>query len=268
VESRKNLLVWGSLVVGVVLILFSFYLGRTVSVPLSPTLTLARAEPLTGEASVLRHGMTAKETLKRKISLGHFDSIETRDLGEVRLDFETAYRVRVKEHSLITLERVEDQDGFHTVLILKRGQIQVENYGREGDLFIAKNGERISATDYQESPLAQAQVTEAEPSSEWTSPAPEGTGLTEKEVQETMTSHRTSFLKCYSGLLQKDAQAKGQATLTFTVENSGKLKSVEVTSSDFQQEDFKKCLIEVMNRVEFRPFDGSPISTLFPLKFE
>jgi hypothetical protein len=116
--------------------------------------------------------------------------------------------------------------------------------------------------------LARAQVTEAEPSPGWTSPVPEGTGLTEKEIQETMNSHRTSFLKCYSGLLQKDAQAKGEATLTFTVENSGKLSAVEVTSSNLQQDDFKKCLIEVMNRVEFRPFDGSPISTLFPLKFE
>lgn len=267
-ESRKNLLIWGFLAVGILLIGLSFYLSRTNSTPLSPTLTLARAEPLTGEAAVFRNGMAVKEPLKRKISLGHFDSIETRDLGEVRLDFESAYRVRVKEHSLVTLERVEDQDGFHTVLILKRGQIQIENYGREGDLFIAKNGERISATDYQESPLSRAPVTEAEPSPGWTSPVKEGTGLTEREIQETMNSHRTSFLKCYSGLLQKDAQAKGEATLTFTVENSGKLSAVEVTSSNLQQDDFKKCLIEVMNRVEFRPFEGSPISTLFPLKFE
>jgi hypothetical protein len=265
-ETPKSPWIWGFLLLGVFLIGLSLYFGQRTTERLNPVLILARAEKLTGQATIVRNGGLQKENLERRTPLGHLDSVETGDLGEVRLDFESAYRVRLKEQSLATLERVEDQDGFHVVLILKRGNIEIENFGREGDLFIAKNGERISASDYQQSPLAQVPTSDNSAAATPT-PMPDRS-LTEKEIQEVMASHRTSFLKCYTQLLQKNPAAKGEATLTFTVENNGKVSAAEVTSATLQQADFKKCLIEVMNRVEFRSYEGPPVSTLFPLKFE
>ena len=267
-ESPKSPWIWGFLLLGVFFIGLSLYFGQKTNLRVSPAITLARAEKLTGEAHLLRSGGQQKNSLEHRTALGPLDSVETGDLGEVRLDFESAFRIRLKEHSLVTLERVEDQDGFHVVLIIKRGSIQIENFGREGDLFIAKNGERISATDYQESPLAMAPVTGAMAVPIAKPESASQTSISEQEIQDVMASHRTSFLKCYTQLLQKDPNAKGEVSLTFTVENNGKMSGTEVSSPTLNQPDFKKCLIEVMNRVEFRIFEGAPVSTLFPLKFE
>ena len=267
-ESPKSLWIWGFLLLGFACISFSLYYSQKTHPPLSPTVTLALAERLTGSASLLRNGMVQKENLSRKMAVGHLDSLETGELGEVILDFETADRIRLKEHTLVTLERVEDPEGFHSILVLKRGHIQVENTGREGELFIAKNGERISASKYQDSPLAQAPVQEAEANEIPATQVPEGASLNEKEIQDVMGSRRSSFMKCYTQLLQKDAKAKGEVSLAFTVENSGKVGAVEMTSTNLQQDDFKKCLVDVVSRVEFPPFKGAPVSTLFPLKFE
>ena len=267
-ESPKSLWIWGFLLLGFACISFSLYYSQKTHPTLSPTVTLAWAERSTGSASVLRNGLVQKENLNRKMAIGHLDSVETGELGEVTLDFESSDRIRLKEHTLITLERFEDAEGFHSTLVLKRGHIQIENVGREGELFIAKNGERIAASKYQDSPLAQAPVQEAESNDIPAVPVPDGASLNEKEIQDVMGARRSSFMKCYTQLLQKDARAKGEVSLAFTVENSGKIGSVEMTSPNLQQEDFKKCLIDVVSRIEFPPFKGAPVSTLFPLKFE
>jgi hypothetical protein len=94
------------------------------------------------------------------------------------------------------------------------------------------------------------------------------TPLTEDEISGVMASHRSSFFKCYTQLLQKEPQAKGETTLSFTIDNSGKLMTYDMTSAKLQRPEFKKCLLDVMSRVTFRPFQGQPVSTLFPIKFE
>lgn len=269
--SSKNVLVWGSLGLGALLILVSFYLNDSKEITLSPTQTLARVEPLIGSSYLFRASGAEKEKLAQKTSMGHLDSIETSDLGEVRLYFESLDRVRVFEHSLITLERIHDEKGSHTLLILKRGQIQIENYGQENDLMIAKNGQHIPAIEYHKSSLGETPVLNPEPSrlsSEKPLANTSTPGLTEAEVQNTLSLQRSSFLKCYAKLLQKSPEAKGDCTLTFNVENSGKLSAIQMTSHKLTDPDFKNCLIEVLSRIEFREFKGPALSTYFPLKFE
>lgn len=268
-ESPKNLWIWGFLLLGALFIALSLFLTGPKSTPdLKPTLVLAHAEKTLGSASLLKDGLLKRAPLVSRADLGPLDSIETGEIGEVRLDFDSGYRVRVRDSSLVTLERVEDQNGYHIVLILKRGTLTVDSFGRDGELFIAKNGERISATDYSESPLAQAPVQAPVETSAQSAAAEANKGITDQEIQAVMSSHRTSFLKCYTQLLQKDPHAKGDVSLTFTVENSGKMSAIEATSPTLKQTDFKKCLIDVMSRIEFRTFQGPPVSTLFPLKFE
>jgi hypothetical protein len=83
-----------------------------------------------------------------------------------------------------------------------------------------------------------------------------------------LNNHRNYFFKCYTQLLQKQTEAKGEVFLNFTIENSGKISSCEVNSQQMKDESFHRCLKEVMMRIEFMPFKGPAISTLFPLKFE
>lgn len=213
---------------------------------------------------VLRAGFLEKEKIVKSTPLSNLDSVETNDLGEVSISFESAFRIRVFTNALVTFEKIEDNKSSHVIAYLKRGDLKVEALGRDGELFIAKNGERIKAADFEGSTLQAAPVETPEA----TPTPPINTSLQEDEIYSTMNANRSSFFKCYTQLLQQDTAAKGEVTLSFTIENSGKLSVMDSTSATLGREDFKKCLLEVLSRITFRQFEGPPISTLFPLKFE
>lgn len=266
--ENKNPLVFGFLLLGLILVGLSTYFSFFSSKTIEKEIHLARIDRESGKVYALRSGYTQKELIDKKVRLYNLDSVETMEIGEAVIAFESAYRVRLFNNTLVTLERVDDPQGFHVVLIIKRGEIRVENFGREGELFIAKNGDRVSATDYNGSPLAQATVNPPVPNEAFSNPAPAEQGLSEEEINTVMNNHRTSFFKCYTQLLQKEPSAKGNVSLSFTIENNGKLSVAEVTASQLSNEEFKKCLLEVLRRIEFRSYKGPVISTLFPLKFE
>ncbi|PIS11948.1 MAG: energy transducer TonB [Bdellovibrio sp. CG10_big_fil_rev_8_21_14_0_10_47_8] len=266
--ENKNQLVIGFLVLGLALVGLSTYFSFFAPRKTYQEIPLAKVQRETGKVYAVRAGYTQKELVETRTTLVSLDSVETQDIGEALILFENSYQIRVFNNAMVTLEKVEDQQDFHVVLIIKRGDIKVESFGRDGDLFIAKNGERISAAQYNSSQLAHAAVVPPVPVDNFSNPAPANEGLAEDEISTTMNEHRSSFFKCYTQLLQKDPTAKGQVSLSFTVENNGKLSVAEVTASDIKQDEFRQCLVEVLRRIEFRSFRGPPISTLFPLKFE
>ncbi len=266
--ENKSQLVIGFLLLGLVLVGLSTYFSYFAPKNTPTEIILAHVDRESGKAFVYRSGYTQRESIDRKTNLYNLDSVETQDTGEAVLSFESAHKVRLSSNTTVTLERVDDAQGFHVVLILKRGDVHVEGSGREGELFIAKNGERVSASDYNSSSLAQTAVKPPQPNEAFSNPVPENQGLTEDEINTVMNTHRASFFKCYTQLLQTEPTAKGNVSLSFTIENNGKLSVAEVTASQLQNENFKKCLLEVLRRIEFRTFQGPQISTLFPLKFE
>lgn len=268
--DNKNNLVASFLIGGLVLIVLSIYFsffskGTTTQGP-----RLAQVEQQTGKVFVFRSGLMQRELVDKRAPVLNLDSIETMETGEALLIFESAYRIRLLNSALVTLEKETEDKKDLVVLIVKRGEIKVENGGREGELFITKNGERIAATEYNSSLLAKEPITGPAASTNLSEPAPQG--LTEEEISTVMASHRPHFFKCYTQLLQTDPNVKGNISLSFTIENSGKLSVAEVAPGQMGNqaisEDFKKCLLEVLKRIEFRPFQGPQISTLFPLKFE
>ncbi len=56
--------------------------------------------------------------------------------------------------------------------------------------------------------------------------------------------------------------------MSFTIEKSGKISNPNVASSQLNDNEFKACLFEVLKRIEFKAFEGEPISTVIPLNFE
>lgn len=268
--DQKNQLVAGFLIAGAALIGFSVYFSFFSKEKEDLTSRIARVESQTGKVFVLHAGLTQKELVQTRANLASLDSVETLDTGEALISFESAYRVRVYNNALVTLEKVQEEKSSHSILIIKRGEIKIENFGRDGELFIAKNGERIAAADYNSSTLAQTAVQN--PVSSETLANESNQGLTADEISVTISNHRTSFFKCYTQLLQKDPSIKGTVSLSFTIETTGKQSVSDVTTTELAGKsldvEFKKCLLEVMKRIEFRPFQGAPISTIFPLKFE
>jgi hypothetical protein len=82
-----------------------------------------------------------------------------------------------------------------------------------------------------------------------------------------MGNHKNSFFKCYSRLLQKQNTAKGDVTLIFLIDNLGQISDLTI-QTQLTDEDFKRCVRDVVGRIEFRPFDGPQISAFFPMKFD
>lgn len=228
---------------------------------------IGQVERTTGTVLLIRSGPAVK-----KINVGNLeflsptDSVETTEGSEARLVLENGAIVRLLAESLVNLERNEMSDGTHDVLVIQRGEIVLELPGKEGEFFISKNGKRIASTLYKDSTLASEPVERPAPAEFLVTDS--NVGLTEDEINTVVSGQKSNFTKCYTTLLQKDPQAKGELSLNFTIENSGKIGFVEINSAQLQNDEFKKCLSTVLSRVQFRTFEGSAISTFFPLKFE
>jgi hypothetical protein len=268
--DNKNQLVIGFLLLGLVLVGLSTYFSYFAPKEQPTEIRLARVERESGRASVYRSGYTQREPVDRKIDLYNLDSVETQETGEAILAFESSHKIRLSPNTLVTIEKSDDTQNPHVNLLVIRGEVTIEAQGREGELFIGKNGQRIAAAEYNNSQLSQAPVQPPAPNENFPNPGgpEEKLGISDDEINTVMNNNRSQFFKCYTQLLQTAPTAKGNVSLSFTIENNGKLSVAEVTASELPDEHFKKCLLEVLRRIEFRSFQGPQISTLFPLKFE
>ena len=232
--------------------------------------TLAKSQDFQGTVSLIKKFDTRKVEVSDSFSLYSLDSLETAGNGEALLDFSEGYRVRILAGSLITLEEMGDS----TLLILKQGNIQVENFGRDGSLLISHNGKKQSATSFQiEQQNKNNNAQTANPTQVPVLAPEKNTGnstgsLTQEDIQSTLQKHRPMFYKCYTQLLQKTPGVIGQVALAFIIEKNGKISNPEISSSSINDPKFRSCLMEVLSRVNFKTFSGDPISTVFPLRFE
>ncbi len=254
------LLIAGLLLIGASLFLFS----KKQTNKQSQEQRLARLDNDSGSVTILRKNLTQKEIVENYNDLFDLDSVETSDTGSATVTVEN-FRVKLMSSSLITLEKVTDNVDHHILLILKRGDVKIENFGTEGELYIAKNGERVSAIDYNGSQLAYSPVEAATPTPTENKLSQT---LSEEDIFAILNGHKTSFQKCYRQLIQTIPDAKGEVSMAFTIETTGKISGVQITSQNLTQEEFKRCLSDLLSRIEFKSFTGQPISTLFPLKFE
>lgn len=268
--AKNNWLIPSLIVVGLFSVALSLFIASQTEKQKPGARPLARLELNLGKVFVLRKNMTQKEKLGRKASLFALDSVETSVDGDATMEFDSAYRIRIPENSLITI----DEETERIVLIIKRGDLQVENFGREGSVYISKDGVRWTATDYEMNYKKQApeetlpELAPAETAAPAVPVANMAEGLTSEQIQDTLKTHRSNFFKCYTQLLQKTPGVVGQASISFTIERTGKVAQAEIASSSITDAGFKKCLLEATKRVEFKSFGGDPITTVFPLRFE
>lgn len=267
--AKNNWLISFLIFVGIFSVALSIFIASQTEKQKPGSRSLARIHLNLGKVYVLRKNMTRKENLSRSASVFALDSVETAADGDATMEFDSAYRIRVIENSLITLDDQNDK----IVIIVKRGDVQVENFGQEGSVFVSKDGVRWNATEYEMNYKKQAPATTLPELAPTESPAVNPTanlaeGLTSDYIQETLKTHRGSFFKCYTQLLQRTPGVAGQTSVSFTVEKTGKVFQAEIASSNIVDAAFKKCIIEAIRRVEFKSFSGDPISTVFPLRFE
>lgn len=265
---EKNKIPWliGLIIFGIGALSISFWIDQKMRYDRDAQTQIGRVEKIYGQVFTFRPGTNQKKKVSKLEFLSPLDSVETEDQSEARIALDSSAIVKILPESLVTFERIEMSDGFQDVLFLQRGDIKIEEPGRNGEFFISKNGQRVAASQYHQLNLSKEPIDRPVPVE--TTVTESSAGLSDDEINSLVGTQRPNFMKCYTGLLQKDPQAKGELSLNFTIENSGKVGLVEVSSARLQNEDFKRCLSNVLTRVQFRSFSGSAISTFFPLKFE
>jgi TonB family protein len=262
--AKKNHLVFGFLIAGIFFLFAAWLITLKTDSFQSQQLLVARVQRDTGGVFIYRTQPFQKIKVEKTENVLAEETIETDDIGEAFVTTLNAYRLRLYTNSSIMIERQHDKQQERYTVYLKRGNLRVENYGPQENLWISRNGQKISAAAYNTSEW----VTQPVPSSEPPKKENENLSLSEDEISAVMSSNKNYFFKCYTQLLQTHPQAKGEVTISFTIENNGKISVSEVTSSSLPQAEFHRCLKEVINRIEFKPFQGPPISTLFPIDFK
>ena len=245
---------------GLLVIGLSFFISKRFIETAASGPVIATTEEPSGRVFLIKKYTTQKIALKSPVEVFSLDTVETDKDSEIVLAFPSAYRIRLLPETSLVLENAKNS----TNLILRRGDVKVENFGREDSVWITFQGQRLSATAYE----LKKNVSETPPEAAPPPPAETGEGLTPEEIQKTLANSRSPFYKCYTQLLQKTPGVTGQASMTFTILNSGKISSPQISHSSLSDERFKGCLIEALSRIEFKSFVGEPISTVFPLKFE
>lgn len=92
--------------------------------------------------------------------------------------------------------------------------------------------------------------------------------LSNEYIDEMITSRQNQFQKCWLSRLKDSPDSKGQITLQFEISRYGKVKDVRVSDTNLQDENLKKCVIAVIERISFRTFKGSEIDLTYPISFE
>lgn len=171
---------------------------------------------------------------------------------------------RVTEKSEILIDKL---DSGAPLVVIRSGEIFIERFGSSPSFWVRSEGQIYSAADYA--------LIDKRNSSRLREPIPDLQGskqsqaqLSQLEIETVLNSKKNDFFKCFGQLIQKDPQASGQVLIAFTIEKQGSATKVEISKSELTDIKFKSCLVEVVARTRFRSFSGSPVATVFPLKFE
>lgn len=256
--KKNNWLVPGLIVAGITLILLSVWIPQH-RFPLGFSHDkIARLTEKTGTVLFRNNEMPAEIEAGLKHEFESRDTLRTGDGAEAVIQFHSGGQFRMLGNTELLLERLENGN---TLAMVKTGDITVEKFGSPS-FWVRSEGRLYNAADYalldKRAPVLGGRPREAGANEQ----------ISQLEIENVLTGKKNDFFKCFGQLIQRDPQASGQVMLAFTIENQGTTTKLEISKSDIRDAAFKSCLLEVVARTRFRAFDGSPVATVFPLKFE
>lgn len=258
--KKNNWIVPGLILVGIVLIFFSIWAPQNKFQLSFSKKKLASVIEKTGSVLLQNSEMPVASDVKSSYPLDSRDILRT-DMGsEALVEFNNGGQFRIVEKSEVVIDKL---DNGTPVVVIRTGEIFIEKFGKDPSFWIRKDGQIYSAVDYA--------LIDKKNSSRLREPLPEHQNkeqISQIEIETILNSKKTDFFKCFGQLIQKNPLASGQILISFTIEKQGNTSKVEISKSDILDSNFKSCLMEVVRRTRFRAFAGSPIATVFPLKFE
>jgi len=92
--------------------------------------------------------------------------------------------------------------------------------------------------------------------------------LSNEYIDETILEHQGQLQKCWLTRLKDSPALKGEIVVQFEISRRGKVKEIRVADATLQDDVLQKCVMSVIERIQFRPFKGSEISLSYPINFE
>lgn len=251
------------------LFLFALSMWRAfIPTPAASDAVIAQAEVAFGQVFILSEGRRIQ--LKTRADLRRMDEIVTENESEAILNLPGGAKVRVLQNSHLAL----DIDTPKTILIVKSGLVQDEVSDEAlKTVIVSRDGRRRTLAEDQKGRIKmmgaiQAKAPTPRKSESKAARLLKAQPLSVETIQATMRNQRNLFFKCYGQLLQRSPGAVGEASLAFTIEQTGNVSAAEVANTSLQDPQFKRCLTEAIKRVEFKSFSGAPVQALFPIRFE
>jgi hypothetical protein len=257
---QDNIYTYIFLFLGVGFITIGYLLSKPISKTLSKPQVLGQIEKLAGNASLTRKNQSRAHQLADSEPLMILDTIETHKQSRVEIQFKDDTKIRLNAETKVIIDQEKDV----TLIILSKGSFSIESYGSQNQVSVSYQGQRIRLQEWEQwlaalsTPNKQAALSAYRSSDK----------LSETIISDTIQTHKAKFLQCYNKLLQKTPGISGSVTMAFTIERNGRVSNPTVASSALTDNNFKACLFEVLNRIEFKAFEGEPISTVIPLNFE
>ena len=257
--KKNNWFVPGLISVGIALILLSlwspqnkFSLGKS---------KFAKLVERAGAVKIKNNEMPAEIQINPGYEIEARDVLRTEGESEAVVEFNGGGQFRLAPSSEVLLDTL---DNGQPIVVVRTGEISIEKFGKTNQSFwVRTDGQMYSAVDYVLIDKKNAsKLTESIPAR----PAEEQ--LTQVEIESTLNSKKSDFFKCFGQLIQRNPQAAGAVLISFTIERQGFATKVEISKSEINDSSFKSCMVEVVSRTKFRPFNGNSITTVFPLRFE
>lgn len=256
----NNLFAPGLIVLGTGLIAISVFSPQKRISSLFQSKAIANVIEKDGTVFFQNNQMPLPSEVESKQSLAARDLLRTSEESEILVEFKNGGQARLTEKSEALIDLLNNGQ---PLIVVRAGEVIIEKFGDAPGFWIRQNGQLYSATDYALLVKDQhSKLTEALPSSQTLEQ------ISQIEIENTLNAKKNDFFRCYGQLIQRMPQATGQVLLSFTIEKIGRTSQVEVSSSEINDTVFKSCLIEIVSRTRFRVFNGAPVTTVFPIRFE
>lgn len=92
--------------------------------------------------------------------------------------------------------------------------------------------------------------------------------LPESYIVDVIKKQKAFFNRCYAQHLRLNPDAQGRIDFSFTINPKGKVIDVRILRSTLNDPRLQQCSMSVIERSEFRVFNGDPIVVNYPIFFE
>lgn len=92
--------------------------------------------------------------------------------------------------------------------------------------------------------------------------------LENEEIDSMLQQRQPQFMRCWTQRLKDMPSLAGKMDLQFEINPRGRVQDVHVVDSNIEDEAMSRCIVSVLERIQFREFRGGAITLTFPMQFE